>query len=89
MKDCRFDIYDERYVSLSGSIENGCLKLTSLVFGEDYDSEKNYSFSRKGTDKLFSLVSLEEFKNICRSGHLLGMEKFLTDNDISWSSFTW
>ena len=39
MKDCRFDIYDERYVHLFGEFKNGCMQLTSLIFGEDRDSE--------------------------------------------------
>ena len=89
MKDCKFDIYDERYVHLFGEFRNGCLQLTSLIFGEDRDSEMIYDFSKADTEKLFFLVSLEDFKKICRAGHLLGMEKFLKDNGIRWSSFVY
>lgn len=49
MKDQKFDVYDHAYrdVSFFGEIKDGCLQLTSLVFGEDYDSEKNYFFDRE------------------------------------------
>ncbi len=84
-----FDIYSEQYVSLKGKIKDGCLALESNVYGEDYDSEKFYDFSKEETEKLFDLISLENFIELCRREHLVGMEKYLSDNQISYRSFTY
>ena len=86
MKDQEFTIYSERYIYLGGSIRNGCLQLDSEVYGDEYDSEKHYLFSRLTTDKLFSICTLEEFINICRKGHLFGMEAFLRANGIRYET---
>ena len=89
MKDQKFDIYGHDYgsVSLYGEIKDNCLELTSLVFGEDYDSEKHYFFSRKDTRKLFSLISLEDFIRLCREEHLIGMEAFLKEKGIGYGTY--
>ena len=60
MEDRKFAVYSEPGVYLGGEIKNGCLHLESDVFGE-LDSEQHYSFSKEDTDKLFSLISFEDF----------------------------
>lgn len=49
-----FVIYSEENVTLEGDVKEGCLHLEFCVYGEDYDSEKHYSFSKEDTEKLFS-----------------------------------
>ena len=85
MTDCNFTIYNEQYVYLGGEIKNGCLELTSEVFGDEnyWDSEKHYVFSGSQTEKLFSLISLEDFIDSCRRGHLLWLEQFLREHGIT------
>ena len=76
MKDGKFDIYNERFVYLGGEISNGCLELISEVYGDDDhpDSEKHYLFSESQTEKLFSLISMEDFIAFCQRGHLMWLE---------------
>lgn len=85
MKDCNFTIYNELFVYLGGEIKNGSLEITSEVFGdENYpDSEKHYIFSESQTEKLFSLINLEDFIGSCRSGRLLWLERFLREHGIT------
>ncbi len=77
-----FIIYNEENVILEGDIKNGCLHLESCVYGEDYDSEKHYTFTKEDTAQLFSVLSYDEFLASCRSGHLLWLEDFLESNGI-------
>lgn len=88
-KDREFVIYSEKYVSLTGKIIDGCLSLESNIYGDDYDSEKHYEFSKEETEKLFKLISIDDFIKLCQKEYLLGMEEFLKDNDIKHSSFTY
>ena len=87
MTDEKFTIYNEKNVILRGSISDGRMNLESIVFG-DYDSEKYYLFSRKDTGRLLSLVSLDQFIDICRTTRLSGMEDFLKKHDIHPETFT-
>ena len=84
--DRKLSIYDERYVHLFGEISDGCLHLESDVYGDDYDSEKHYMFSREETEKLFSIISIEDFISLCREKHLIGMEEFLEENNIIYQT---
>ena len=88
MKDQSFVLYREKYVFLGGKISDGCLELHSSVDMGDFDSERFYSFTKEETDKLFSVISLEEFKKLCRDGNLTGLEAFLGENGIMYNSFT-
>lgn len=89
MKEQSFDIYNERHVHLNGYItEDGCLRLDSDVYGPDYDSERHYDFTKEETDRLFSIISLEDFIALCQEQHLIGMEKFLTDHHITYGTIT-
>ena len=87
MKDQTFEIYRESNLSLSGEIREGCLHLTSEVWGS-YDSEQHIDFTKDDTEKLFSLISLDEFIALCQKEHLIGLDKFLNDNGIKRSTFT-
>ncbi len=80
--DRDFVIYNEKNVTLSGSIVNGCLHLESSVYGEEYDSEKHYDFTKEDTRKLFSMITFDSFIDSCRKGHLMWLEQFIEDNDI-------
>ena len=84
LEDRRFTIYHERYVYLGGEIKDGCLKLTSEVMGdEDFpDREKHYIFTQEQTEKLFSVISLEDLIESCREGRLMWLEDFLSENGI-------
>ena len=84
MEDRSFVIYQELFVYLGGEIKDGSLELTSEVYGDDDhpDSEKHYIFSKVQTEKLFSLISLEELIETCRRGRLLWLEAFLRKNGI-------
>ena len=58
MSDQTFRIYSESYLSLSGEIREGCLYLTSNVWGGGYSGEQHIEFSKEATDKLFALISI-------------------------------
>ena len=84
MEDKKFVVYYERYVFLDGVIKDGCLELISEVIGdEDYpDSEKHYIFTQEQTEKLFSIISLEDLIESCRKGGLIWLEDFLSEKGI-------
>ena len=84
-----FTIYKENNVSLTGKIVDDCLSLDSLVYGDEYDSEKHYEFSKEETEKLFNLVSMNNFIELCQKKHLNGMEEFLNKNNIKYKTFTY
>ena len=83
-----FFCYGDQHSSLGGSINDGCLHIESKVYGEDYDSEKHYSFSKDATLKLFSLISLDSFIELCKKKHIGGLEKYLSKNHIAYESIT-
>ena len=87
MTDERFTIYNERNEILRGSISDGRMQLESIAYG-DYDSVRHYLFSRRDTSRLFSIVTLEQFIDICRETRLAGMEEYLERHDIHPDSFT-
>ena len=89
MYDRSFICYSERYVFLGGKIEGGCLSMESDVAGGDQypDSEKIYSFSKEETDRLFSIISVDDFIKLCREKGVGGMEDFLEENRITFNSF--
>ena len=51
MKDQKFNIYSEPNLSLSGEICEGCLHLTSEVWGS-YDSEQHIDFTKDANFEL-------------------------------------
>lgn len=88
MEDKRFLIYANSTSSLDGNITDGCLSLLSEVYGADYDSEKHYKLTKEETDKLFSVITFEDFIDFCRKEMTLGLEELLSYYDIKYESFT-
>ena len=86
IKDTKFSIYSERYVHLSGKVSEGCLCLDSYVYGDDYDSEAHYLFSKEETEKLFQMISLDEFIELGRQSNLLGMLEYLNQHGIVYTT---
>jgi len=80
--DREFVIYRDRNVFLGGKIEDGQLKLESMVYGDDYDSEQHLEFTADDTFKIFSLMSFEEFVVFLQENHLRGFNDFLIENGI-------
>lgn len=82
MKDQNISIYCERGVYFGGEIRDGKLSLVSEVYGDDFDSERHYEFSKEMTDKLFENISVEEFIQLCRRERVSGMEDYLNRHRI-------
>lgn len=83
MKDTGFTFYGGAYSYFHGTIKNGCLELISEIDGDMW-SEVHYYFSKEETDKLFSIISLEDFIALGKEKHLYGVECFLNDNNIKY-----
>lgn len=93
LHDTHVFMYGGGGVYLGGHIKDGVLTMTSEVYGDDdgfgsYDSERNYTFSKERTEKLFTIVSVKEFEEIGRKGKVRGMEDFLNRNGIDYGFFT-
>ena len=88
MQDRDIDIYGGGGTSLGGYIREGCLILKSEVYGDDYESERNYKFTKEDTEKLFSIISIEDFIELCKRERVRGMEKFLHKNGIHPTTVT-
>lgn len=86
VENLSFSCYGDRNIYLGGTIKNGCLNLESVVYGDDFESEKHYLFSKETTEKLFSILTLESFIEMCKSVPLLEIEKFFEENDIKYES---
>ncbi len=84
----RCTCYSDEYRSLRLMIIDGCLNMDSEVYGEDHDSEKHYMFSKEETNKLFSLLSLKAFIELCKNENLVGMTAYLDKNNISCRTVT-
>ena len=87
MEDRKIAVYREQSVFLDLSIVDGCLRMDSEVFGPSYDSEAHYTFSKEETEKLFQLISVEDFVELCRKENLHGMERFLKKHRIDYDLF--
>lgn len=61
MKDQHFHIVHKEYESRWGDIENGCLHVEANTYFEDYAPERQWFLTKEDTDKLFSIMTLEEF----------------------------
>lgn len=85
MEDKKFTIYNESDVYLGGSINNGCLSLLSEVNG-DYTSEMSYGLTKENTDKLFSIISFDDFVDLCKKESLIGFLEFLDKHSIEYQS---
>ena len=93
MKDRSFICYRTQVSYLGGEVKDGRLRIYSEVYGDGdkypYDSERTYDFTAEMTERLFSLISLDDFVKLCREKYTLGMEEFLRANSIEFKTFTW
>lgn len=89
MENQEFTIYTEKDICLNGRISEGCLHLESYVSGDDFSSEKYYDLSKAESDKLFSLISLEDFIELCKREKLTGMEEYFRRNNIQVQTYVW
>lgn len=87
MEDVRISVYHENPVFLDLNIVDGCLRMDSEVYGPPYDSEAHYVFSKEETEKLFQLITLDDFVAMCRKEHLTGMKRFLKKQSIKYDVF--
>lgn len=81
-------IYARDNVYLDAIIEDDVLTIVSNVFGK-YDSEMTYSFSKEQTERLFKLISFEDFIITLREKDTEWMEEFLKENNIKPATFVW
>lgn len=88
LTDRDFVVYSERYCSLKGQIRDGQLYLESNVYGDDYDSEQHIEFTLDNTEKLFSLMSFEEFVGFLQEKRLIGFNEFLREKGIEAQTIT-
>ena len=86
--DHSFNIYGGGSVYLDGEFSKQKLTLISNVFGDDYDSEQTYSFSKEATKKLFETISFEDFIILCKEKRLLGLDEFLHENNNEYQTHT-
>ena len=91
MKDQTIVCYKGSSSYLGGEIKDGKLHLESDVYGVNSGEggEKHYSFSKEETQKLFSIISIEDFKALCKKKRVGGMDEFLEENGITYESFCW
>ncbi len=91
MENQHFTISKNDYSSFFGSIIDGCLSLEEDIDGDGNwpDTEKHYSFSEEDTAKLFSIISIDEFIEFCRTHNLSELDRFLELNDIHPRTFVW
>ena len=80
---------------------NQCLKQEGLPFvdqhhdlfgaaqaaGPQQQAQDAGDLSKSESEKLFELISLEEFIDLCRKEKLIGMEEFFHKNDIQVQTF--
>ena len=63
------------------------LYIISKVWGE-YDSEQHITFSKEETDKLFSIITLDELISLGQKSYLGGLNEFWDENNIKRNTFT-
>lgn len=88
VKDMSIQIYARDNVFLDAIIEDDALTVISNVFGI-FDSELTYSFSKEQTERLFKLISFEDFIITLREKDIEWMEDYLKENNIKPATFTW
>jgi len=78
--------FANEYGFLTGDICNGCFEMEYREDGtidEDIDYVKKYKFSPEETVKLFNTITLWDFDDLCNKNGIKGVEKFLSENNIS------
>ena len=82
-KDTSFSIKSEKNYSFYGNITQGEIHLTSTVRGDDWDSEKLYTFSKEDTAYILSLMSIEEFRDFCAEKDVEGLDEFIKEHHLN------
>lgn len=85
MEDQRFTIINEGDIYIGGNIWRGALGITSEVDGP-YTSEMGYNLTKEETDKLFSIISLEDFIKMVHDGGCMEMTEFFDKHQIKYES---
>ena len=88
MKDQKISICVERGYYFGGEIENGKLSLVSEVYGDDFESERRYEFSQQETTRLFEIVSVDGFVEMCKQEGTAGLDDFLREQNITCQCVT-
>ena len=88
MKNQKITICVERGYYFGGEIENGKLSLVSEVYGDDFESERRYEFSRQETTRLFEIVSVDGFVEMCKQEGTTGLDMFLQNHHITCQCVT-
>jgi len=87
-KDQSFSIYSEKHCSLHGKIQDGKLYIDSIVYGYEYDSEQHIELTKEETEKVFSLITLEELIELGKEDREIGIICFLEEHDIEFRTTT-
>ena len=82
MPDTDLEIYYGNGTGFYGKIRDGSLHMISEVWGDDHDSEKHYEFIVEDTNKLFSIISVEGFIELCKKERVKGFEEFIEKNNL-------
>ena len=85
MEDKKFIIINEGNVYIGGEIWRGTLNIKSEVDGP-YTSEMGYYLSKEDTDRLFSLITLEDFIKMVHDGGCMAMTDFFDGHGIKYES---
>jgi len=85
MEDQRFTIYNEGDVYIGGNIFRGALNIKSEVDGP-YTSEMGYYLTKEDTDKLFLIISFEDFIKMVHDGGCMAMTEFFDSHEIKYES---
>ena len=71
-----------------GIVGKGGISLTSIVYGDDFESEQNIEISKEETAKLMEIMTLEEFIEFCRAEKTYGLKEMLEKHNIQYKSHT-
>lgn len=90
--DNYLSIYD--FEKRSGFLQNGTLnsplRLNRIIpLKSARFRKRNFKGSLEETQKLFSIISIDDFKALCEKKRVGGMEEFLEENGITYESFCW
>ena len=87
-KNNTFHIKSQNNASFYGDITGGKIHLTSMVYGDDWDSEKHIDFSKEDTQYILSMMSIEEFRDFCAEKDLNGLYDFIKEHKLNPSIIT-
>lgn len=82
MKDGKVVIYQTNVSHMIARFTDGSLDIESTIYGNDdfWESEKHYVFNKQQTEKLLSIISIEELCKKCKSA--MWLEQFLEKHNL-------